>query len=105
MPPDEIAQFIQTVVRFFNLSSEPNKHLLGSVAEKMHQNVIFIFEIKIDGTVGHPCLFGDLGNSRLVKTLARKYLYGRFQNEMIFIIFIILTDVAPCSRTPGLFYE
>jgi hypothetical protein len=45
MPPDEVAQFVQTVVRYFNLSSEPIKHLLGSVIEKMHQNVIFIFEI------------------------------------------------------------
>ena len=61
MPTNEIAQFIQTIVRFFYLGPEPIKHLLGSVAEKLHQNVIFILEIKIDSTVSNPGLFGDLG--------------------------------------------
>jgi len=102
MPPDEIAQFIKAVVRLFHLSSEPVKHLLGSVAEKLHQNIIFIFEIKIDGTVGHPGLFSDLGNGRLVEALAGKYSDSRFQNEMIFVIFIILVDSDPLPGMPDL---
>ena len=71
------------------------KHLLGSVTEKLHQDVIFIFKIKIDSPVSHPGLFGDLGNGWLMKTLAGKYLYSRFQDQVIFIIFIILIDFAP----------
>jgi hypothetical protein len=62
MPPDEIAKFIQSIVRFFNLSPEPVKYLLGSVTEKLHQNVILIFKIKIDGAIRHTGLFRDLGD-------------------------------------------
>ena len=77
------------------LGAETFENLLGPVTEKLHQNIVFIFEIKIDRPVSHPGFFGDLGHGGLVKTLARKYLYSRFQYQVIFIIFIIPIDFAP----------
>ena len=93
--PDEIAKFFQTVVRFFDRRPEAIKHLFGSVAEKLHQNVIFIFEIKIDGSVGHSGLFGNLGNGRLVKSMSGKNLNRRLKNLMIFMIFFDLVRGCP----------
>ncbi len=97
MPPDKVAQFIQAVVRLFDLSSEPFKHLLGPVAEKLHQNVIFIFKIEIDGTVGHTCYFCNLRNRRMEKALPGKYFNGRFKDQVIFVVFIFGID----KRPPG----
>ena len=105
MTSDKIAQFRRTIVGLFNLSSEPFEHLLGPVTEKLHQNIVFIFEIKIDRPVSHPGFFGDLGNGWLMKTLAGKYLYGRFQNQVIFTIFIILIDIDPLLDMTSQLYE
>ena len=63
MPADEIMQFIQAGIRFLNLGPEPVKYLLGPVAEKLHQNIILVFEIKIYGAVRHAGFFRNLGNS------------------------------------------
>ena len=62
MPADEMAQFVQAGTRFLDLGPEAVKYLLGTVAEKLHQNVILVFEIKIDGAVRHAGFFRDLGD-------------------------------------------
>ena len=95
MPPDKIAQFRRTIVRLFNLGAEAFEHLLGPVTEKLHQNIVFIFEIKIDGSIGHTGLFGDLGDGRLVEALSGKDFDGCFQDKMILIILFSSVDFRP----------
>jgi len=65
----------------------------------LHQNVIFIFEIKIDGAVGDPGFFGDLGNGRLMKSVSGKNLDRRFKDLVIFIIFFDPVNDGPPSVT------
>jgi hypothetical protein len=50
------------------------------------QDIIFILEIQVDGSVGNPRLFGNLGNCRLEKALLGKDLNCRFQNTIVFIV-------------------
>jgi len=52
----------------------------------MNQNVIFIFEIKVDGAVCNSGFSGDLRYGCLGKTLLGKYLNRCFQNPMIFVV-------------------
>jgi hypothetical protein len=56
----EIPQFIYGVVRLVDFFPQPAKRLLGPETEKMNQNVIFIFEIKVDGAICNSGFFGDL---------------------------------------------
>ena len=72
--------------------SEPFKNLFGFVLKKIDQDVVFIFEIQVDGTISHAGFPGDLGNSWLIKPLSRKHLHRRFQDKMIFVIFIFFID-------------
>jgi len=57
---NKIIKLIFCVFSLFNLFSESFKHQLCLVSEKLYQNVIFIFKIKIDGAVSYTRLFGDL---------------------------------------------
>jgi hypothetical protein len=101
MSPDEIAQFIQTIVRLVDLLPETIKYLSGFVTEKLYQNIVFIFEIQIDSTISHAGFPGNLGHGRLVKTLTGKHLHRRLQDKMILVIFIFFIDFTP----PGLTKE
>jgi len=62
MQADKIAKFIESIVRFVDFFPEPGKYLLGFVAEKLHQDIILIFEIKIDRTISDIGFPGDLRN-------------------------------------------
>jgi len=62
MQVDKIAKFIDSIVRFVNFFPEPGKYLLGFVAEKLNQDIILIFEIKIDRTISDIGFPGDLRN-------------------------------------------
>ena len=99
MPPDEVSQFVQAVVGLIDGGAKSVKNLLGPVVEKLHQNIVFILEIEIDGAIGNAGLSGDLGNGRLVKPLTGKYLDGRFQDTMILIIFLFFIDFEPPVST------
>ena len=57
---NKINKFIFCVFPLFNLFPESLKYLSGLVAEKLYQNVIFIFKIKIDGAVSYTCFFRNL---------------------------------------------
>ena len=87
MPANEIAQFIRTGIRTVQFFSERTKHLFGFIIEKLDQNIVFIFEIQIDGAVGDLCYFGNLGNGRLMKSMSGKNLNSRFKDLVILIIF------------------
>jgi hypothetical protein len=61
------------------------KHQFGFVGVKMDEDVVLVFEIEINGAVGHPRLPRDLGNRRLVKPLFGKYLDGGGQYFLVLI--------------------
>ena len=62
MQTDKIAKFIDSIVRFVDFFPEPGKYLFGFVAEKLYQDIILIFEIKIDRTISDIGFPGDLRN-------------------------------------------
>jgi hypothetical protein len=62
MPPYQIAKFIDSGIRTVNLLSETGKYLSGFITEELNQDILFIFEIKINGTIGNTGLLCDLGN-------------------------------------------
>jgi hypothetical protein len=60
MSADKIPQFVDSIVCFVDFFPEATKNLLGLVTEKLNQDIILIFEIKIDSTIGNFCFPGDL---------------------------------------------
>lgn len=62
MSPNQVAKFIHSGVRTVDLFSEAAKSLSGFITEKLNQDIFFIFEIKINGTVRNPGFLCDLGN-------------------------------------------
>jgi hypothetical protein len=62
MSTNKIAKLINGIVRSVNFLPEASKNLSGLVAEKLNQDIIFVFEIKIDRAVSDPCFSGDLRN-------------------------------------------
>jgi hypothetical protein len=62
MSTNKIAKFINGIVGSVNFLSEASKNLSGFIAEKLNQNIIFVFEIKIDRAVSDPGFPGNLRN-------------------------------------------
>jgi hypothetical protein len=91
----EIIQFADSVIRLAHFFPEFFKDLFGFIAKKLHQDIILVFKIQINGTVGHPCFFGNLRNGRIKKALPGKYFDGRFEDQMIFVVFIFDIDNRP----------
>jgi hypothetical protein len=87
MHPNEIAKFVQTRIGTIHLRPKTIKNLFGFIIEKLDQNIVFIFEIQIDGAVGDLCYFGNLGNGRLMKSMSGKNLNSGFKDLVILIIF------------------
>jgi hypothetical protein len=95
MHPYEITKFVQAGIGLIHLRPETIKYLLGFIIEKLDQNIVFIFEIQVDSAVGDPGDPGNLGNSRLVKSLSGKNLNSRFKDLVIFIIFFYPVNDGP----------
>jgi hypothetical protein len=51
---------------------EALEHMVGHPLVKLHQDVVFIFEIQIDGSIRDTGLLGDLGDGGLMKTPVRR---------------------------------
>lgn len=101
MPPNEVSQFIDGGLRVIDLFTKAGKDLARFVIEKMDQNVIFIFKVKIDGPIGDtggPC---NLRYGRFVETGLREYRDCRFQDPVIFIIFGFGSDGLPLGWRPN----
>ena len=96
MSSDQVSKLINGIFGLVHLLSESPENLLGLVIEKLNQNIIFVFEIKIDGAVGYAGFFSNLGNGRLKESVFGKYLDSRFEYPMVFIIFSALFfNIAP----------
>jgi hypothetical protein len=59
---NQVAKFINSSIRSINFLSEAGENLSGFIAEKLNQDIFFIFEIKIDRTIGNPCFLCNLRN-------------------------------------------
>jgi hypothetical protein len=59
---NQVAQFVYGVVRHIDLFSELGKHLGGLIFKKLHQDIVFVFEIQVNRSVGDTRFTGNLGN-------------------------------------------
>jgi hypothetical protein len=92
VPPDEVSQLLDGTATAIDFFSEALENLLGLVFEKLNQDIVLVFEVQIDGPIGHTSFSGDLGNGRLMISVTGKHLYGRFENAVVFIVFFAGTD-------------
>jgi hypothetical protein len=92
VPSDEVAQLLDGTAPAIDFFSEALKNLLGFVLEKLNQDIVLVFEVQIDGPIGHTGFSGDFCNGRLMISVPGKYLDGRFEDAVVFIVFIAGTD-------------
>jgi hypothetical protein len=92
VPSHEISQLLDGTAPAIDFFSEALENLLGFVFEKLNQDVVLVFKIQIDGPIGHACFSGDFGNGRLMISVPGEYLDGRFENAVVFVVFIAGTD-------------
>ena len=98
--PDQVLKLINGTFGLIHLFSETPENLLGLVIEKLNQNIIFVFEIKIDGSISHTGFLGNLGNGRLKESVFGKYLDSRLEYPMVFIVFSALfINMAPPGKS------
>jgi len=60
MPADKVPKPVNGIVRHADLFLEPVKYLFCLMAEKLNQDIVFIFKIEIDCPISDPGLFGNL---------------------------------------------
>jgi hypothetical protein len=96
MNANKTPQFFLCGCRLVDGIPEPLENLACLELVKLNQDIILVFEIKVDGSVRHAGFFGNLGNRRLKKTLFGEYLDGSTQDALVFIhIFYFRTDSEP----------
>ena len=71
VPLDQPAQFVPRVIPLVHCLPEPAENLLGFILEEVHHDIFFIFEIEIDGAVGHA-----LAQRVAVRLAARVFRVG-----------------------------
>jgi len=92
VPSDKVSQLLDGTAPAIDFFSEALENLLGFVLEKLNQDIVLVFEVQIDGPIGHTGFSGDFGNGRLMISVPGKYLDGRFEDAVVFIVFIAGTD-------------
>jgi hypothetical protein len=92
VPSDEVFQLLDGAATAIDFFSEALENLLGFVFEKLNQDIVLVFEVQIDGPIGHTSFSGYFGNGRLMISVAGKHLDSRFENAVVFIVFIAGTD-------------
>src|SRR2546425_271643 len=50
-----------------------------------HEQFVFIFEIKVDGAIGHSGPVGNLGNPRMKKTMLGDHLNGGIEDALVLV--------------------
>ena len=86
MVADEVLKLIGGMFRFLNYLPESVENLLGFVAEKLQQDVVLVFEVQIDGTVGHPGLPGNRRDGGFIEPLLRENLDRRLKDTVVFVV-------------------
>ncbi len=90
MPVNQIPEFGDSIVRLFHRFPETGKNLFGFVGEKLNQNIVFVLEIQINGSIRNTGFASDLRNGCLMKTLFCKNAYGRLQYPVVFLACAII---------------
>src|SRR5262249_10926994 len=57
---------------------------LHVVVENGDQDIVFVLEVEVDGSVGDSSLASDVGHLGVEESVAREYFYGSPQNGMGF---------------------
>jgi len=89
---NQVPEFIYSSICSVHFLSEAGENLSGFITEKLNQDIVLVFEVQIDGPIGHTGFSGDFGNGRLMISVPGKYLDGRFEDAVVFIVFIAGTD-------------
>jgi len=89
VPSDQVSELALSMIRILHRFPEALKHQAGFVAEKIIQNIRFIFEINIYGAIGDPGLPGDLRYGGFIKTLLGKHLDSGIQYQLILAVGLI----------------
>jgi hypothetical protein len=72
---------------------EQIEYLFGLVRKKLNQDVILVFKVEINRSIGHTRFSGNLGYGGLIESLLSKNLDCRFEDAVIFVdIFVSNTD-------------
>jgi hypothetical protein len=85
----EMDKFSQLDFRAFlltQLAVELSNKPLNLLLEDTYEEVIFVFEVKIDGAGCYPSLSGDIGNGSLVISMLSKGRYSRIHNPVAFVV-------------------
>jgi hypothetical protein len=62
MSINQFTKFFNGRIGAVNFLSEAGENLSGFIAVKLNQDIFFIFEIKIDRTIGNPRFLCNLRN-------------------------------------------
>jgi len=96
---DQVSKFVNGVIGPVDLLPEATEDLLGLIVEKLYQNIVLIFKIEVDRSIGDTGFSGDLCNGRLKEPLLGEYLYGCVQYSPIFVVCLFsLADGTPPNR-------
>jgi hypothetical protein len=93
MPADQIAQLINGIAPSIQFLPEPVENQLRLITEELSQNIIFAFEIEIDGTVRDARFPGDFRHPRIMEALTGENLDRRSQNTQVFIVVFIFFNM------------
>jgi ferredoxin len=80
----QVEKFLFGRSPFFDSLAEPLEYQAGFVLVELNQNIVFVFEIKIDGPVSNAGLLGHLGHGGMVKTLLCENFHSRFKDLVVF---------------------
>jgi hypothetical protein len=62
MSINQFTKFFNGSISPVNFLSKARENLSGFVTVKLNKDIFFIFEIKIDRTIGNPCFLCNLRN-------------------------------------------
>ena len=82
---NQIAQLVDGCVGLFDLFPEAAEDLFCFVLEKLNQDIVLVFKIEVNRSVGDAGLPGDLGYGRLMKSSFGKYFHSCFKDALVFI--------------------
>jgi len=100
MPTDQIPKFIHRRIGIVHRLSELLEHVFCFVAEKLNEDIVFVFEVQIDRAVCNTGGSGDLRDGCLMEALVGENVYRCVQDAMVFVtVPVFFRDDSPPAVT------
>jgi hypothetical protein len=99
MDANQAPQLLFGGCRLTDRIPEPFENLAGLVLVELNQNIVFVLEVEINGSIRHTGLFGNLGNCRLKKPLFGKYADAASRIRWYLSIFFFFVAMANLPTT------